>query len=109
MMQRIYAHCRDNTFRSLSLSLSLSLSVNKSKKQITVSYKLEEWLENKLKMNVNKTKHVIIWNTKKELSRKMNISIKERRKLEKVTMMKYLGVVTDLSSIYYLRNIVIIY
>jgi len=40
-------------------------------------------------MNVNKTKHVIIWNTKKELSRKININIKERRELEKVTMVKY--------------------
>jgi len=56
-------------------------------------------------MNVNKTKHVIIWNTKKELSRKINTSIKERRKLERVTMIKYLGIV----STYYLRNIVIIY
>ncbi|XP_011873718.1 PREDICTED: RNA-directed DNA polymerase from mobile element jockey-like [Vollenhovia emeryi] len=58
--------------------------------------KLEDWLdENKLKMNANKTKYMIIRNNRKQLSREIRVNTRKGNELERVTIMKYLGVILD--------------
>lgn len=58
--------------------------------------KLENWLnENKLKMNASKTKYMVIRSSRKDLSREIRVRTKRGEELERITTMKYLGVLLD--------------
>lgn len=46
-------------------------------------------------MNVNKTKYMIIRSTRKELNREIKLRTEEGGVLERVTTMKYLGIILD--------------
>jgi len=56
----------------------------------------EQWMNvNKLKMNIEKTKYMIVRGIRKEQRNKIILRCADETQIERIEVMKYLGIITD--------------